>query len=96
MGLWIAYVVAMAIICGCFGYVIGSQKDAGVIGACLGVSLGPFGLLASSLVDFRVQCLRCGTRLNRHPEVCPGCDAHITWYGRRQSKCEPSSATELP
>ncbi len=61
------------LICGIFGYVVGSQKEAGTAGFWLGLFFGPLGILVTFALDNREQCAHCGSRLDRQAKVCPAC-----------------------
>jgi hypothetical protein len=70
------YGCALAVILGLsaiFGFVLGRQKEAGVVGLLLGLCFGPFGVIAAGLADERAQCPHCKGRKFKNSPVCPHC-----------------------
>ena len=55
------------------GGLIGGERGSPFGGMCLGLFLGPFGVIAAGFLDARGYCRRCHGRLNGRPEVCPHC-----------------------
>ena len=71
--------IIVGIACALIGKAIGSQKEAESGGFWSGLLLGPFGLLLAAVIDGRPYCPTCGSRLNRRPSVCPGCETRFEW-----------------
>ena len=102
-GFWII----AATVCAFIGKAIGSQKESAVAGFLSGFLLGPFGLLLAAVLDGRPCCPTCGSRLNRRPSVCPGCETRFEWShggklgtyyspGRKASTALPPSTNLIP
>jgi hypothetical protein len=67
------YLLVWCVCGGALGAIIGSFKQAGLTGAMLGACFGPLGVIATFAIDGRLQCGRCGGKLDGQPEICPHC-----------------------
>jgi hypothetical protein len=81
--------IIVSIVCAGFGKALGSNKNAGKEGFFLGLVLGPIGVVVAALYDLRPACPHCGTKLNSHPEICPGCKTRFEWNGSECSYFPP-------
>lgn len=66
--------VLLWILFGIAGAVIGKEKDAGGSGFCLGILLGPIGLLIAIFMrGNRIRCAFCHELMKPQATVCPHC-----------------------
>ncbi|MEI8373926.1 MAG: hypothetical protein WCJ35_13945 [Planctomycetota bacterium] len=61
------------------GAAVGSFKNAGSTGALLGALFGPLGVIVAFALDQRLQCPKCGNRLDGRPEMCLKCQSALSY-----------------
>jgi hypothetical protein len=78
--------VVIWLICGIIGAMIGSKKGAGGTGFCLGVLLGPIGILiAIFMKGSGRKCAYCMEFLNPQATVCAHCQREQPATAEEQS-----------
>jgi hypothetical protein len=66
--------VVIWLVCGFIAAMVGSRKGAGGTGFCLGILLGPLGILiAVFMKGSRRQCVYCKELIHPKATVCPHC-----------------------
>jgi len=76
----IVAIVASVVLFGIIGYFVGEKREAGGIGALLGILLGPIGVLIAAIVaDERKKCPQCLERINTGAKICASCRTQIEW-----------------
>lgn len=76
---WVIGLVISCIIFGVLGAIVGSRREKGVMGFYLGLLLGPIGVIVAFALDGRQSCVKCNSRLNGKPAVCPHCGQEYDW-----------------
>jgi hypothetical protein len=75
VGIWFLQALVSAI----FGIVVGSGRNAPVLGGLLGFFLGPVGVIVACLIDVRPQCPNCREHVQVGAAVCVHCHESLVW-----------------